>query len=205
MASFLKKSIAAMPLQLRLALAPKFSDVPQTIADRSFRSWISAHIHPAVRFFADKSELEEFACARFRKTPLAWYGFGGDGAALRRWAGLNTCSDSRFYNFASSPVDCEDARARVLTGDYADMLAQNMRLFNTSVPKLLHIGTGDYAATSAILNTIGDTIDTRGIVMIEKFADLQNDFRALQDYGRPYLVLGATSFFSHLAIRFAPR
>ena len=205
MASFLKKSIAALPLSLRLALAPKFSDVPQTIADKTFRNWISNYIHPAVRFFPDKRDLEQFACARFRKSPVAWYGFGGDGTSLQTWTELNDNPDSRFYSFARQPVGFEEPRARMIAGDFTDTIPENRRLFKTSVPKLVHLDADDFDSTMMVLGAIGDTIDTRAIVIIENFDRLDDDFRALAAYGRPYLVLGATSFFTHLAIRFAPR
>lgn len=205
MASFLKKSIAALPLKLRLALAPKISGVPQTIADNSFRTWIAAYIHPAVRFFADKSDLEQFVCDRFRATPIAWYGFGGDSRSLSTWTGINTNADSRFYAFSGAIYPANDQRARLIGGDCTRTLPENRRLFQTSVPKLIHLQTGTFDETLFVLHAIGETIDTRAIVMIENFANLENAFKALAAYGRPYLVLGATSFFTHLAIRFAPR
>jgi hypothetical protein len=238
MKALIKKSIAALPLNMRLAIvrsaaAAKLDSVlpipraAHAVAGNIFRNWIANYIHPGVKFFAERNDMYKHLSDSFGNTPIAYYEFGvHQGRSLRVWTELNTHPDSRFYGFDSFeglPEDWdpenpkgtfdvngnmpvfEDSRVKLIKGWFNETLPANKGLFETSLPKIIHMDADLYSSTMTVFNDIGDAIDSRCVVIFDEFCDLDHEFRALKDYGRPYTVLTATSFFVQLAVRFIPR
>lgn len=222
MKSLIKRSLAALPLSVRLATVNLAANgkwnavlpVPRaahSVACPQFRSWIRSHVHPRAAFFPDRTELYQFLCAQFAGQPIAYYDFGmHQGRSMRRWLECNTNADSRFYGFdefegQNNAQDFDDNRVRVIQGPFHETMPAHRGLFETSVPKIINLDADTYAPTMTVLQNIGSEIDRRGIVIFDEFCDLDHEFKALADYGRPYTVLAATSFFMQVAVRFSER
>ncbi|HEY8964092.1 MAG TPA: TylF/MycF/NovP-related O-methyltransferase [Alphaproteobacteria bacterium] len=214
---------------LRLDSALPIPRAARSLAAHDFQTWIKRYITSATPFFLERTDLYRYVYENFmRNRAIAYYEFGvHEGRSIHFWSQMVANLDSRFYGFdsfeglpedwdpenpkgtfnvAGNIPELHDDRVAFIKGWFQDTLPVNQNLFETNMPKIIHLDADLYSSTMTVFDEVGATIKPNDIVIFDEFCDIAHEFRALGDYcantGRNYEVLGATSFFVQVAIRF---
>lgn len=216
--------IVSLASQARLDRVLPIPRAAHSVVSPQFRKWIKEHVSRETPFFAERYDMHAYLCGLLGNQSLAYYEFGvHEGRSLRWWTEFNNQPGSRFYgfdSFAGLPEDWDpnnpkgtfdlkgdipvfdDKRVILVKGWFDDTLPSNRCLFETPLTKVLHMDADLYSSTMTVFENVGRVIDEKTIVIFDEFSDVDHEFKALADYGRPYKVIAATSFFVQVAVRF---
>jgi O-methyltransferase len=140
--------------------------------------------------------------------PLRYLEFGvASGASLSWWVGHNHHADSRFVGFDTFeglPEDwgripqgafsthgqvpeIDDARCSYRCGLFHETLPRFLLEAPTSSSRtILHLDADLYGPTLFVLVTMAPRLRPGDLLIFDEFADVMNEFRALQDLGRSF-------------------
>jgi O-methyltransferase len=163
------------------------------------------------------------------QTPIDFLEFGVfRGESLRKWCGLNSQPESRFFGFDSfeglpedwipgwpkgtfsiggKPPDSRDPRVQFVVGWFQESLPPFLASFKPQNQIVIHSDCDLYSSTLYCLTTINRFLPRGTIIIFDDFHDPIHEYRALSDYSsayrRNFRIVAATAKFRQAVIELA--
>jgi O-methyltransferase len=191
------------------------------------KKWIQLH-RDAPELPTRDSYFQHIAKDVLANSAITFLEFGVyRGASLKRWAELNTHTNSVFVGFDSfeglpsqwGPMrqghfstkgqtpEFKDPRIKVVKGVFQDTLADFLRSFSPSHRLVVHADCDLYSSTLYVLTMLRDHLKRGSILMLDDFSTVLHQFRALMDFcdshARVYRAIARSGLSAqHVAIEF---
>lgn len=190
-------------------------------------SWRKKH-DESYPVFDNKCDLYDYLNSDILdKGPINYLEFGVfKGYTMNYWTSINKHHESKFWGFdtfSGLPEDwtkklkkgafdlggtlpvLKDERVSFIKGLFKDTVPTFLKTHTITAPIVIHNDSDLYSSTLYVLTRCNDILVPGSLVIFDEYSSILHEFRALEDYCssyvRDYEILGATKYYSQIAIR----